>query len=467
MIADNTDRRKSWPFSVIARGIAPKQSISCKPGVGFWIATAAKGRLAMTGGISAAPRKNIVLIVLFMSKQRCILRRPQKIYGDAMSRSIARFLFAAALAVLAGPASAQLLTSGDLLVQADALMWQEKYEEASEAAQEALRLAEQTAGENGLRLVKPLKTLAMLDEFQHRYAEAAEHYERALKILKALPEPEAGAIAELEAALGKVRLEQQETGRHRHERGAAKSLGSSAGSHGARGGGSYEASGDTAAQAAPSDSPQPAPQGAPPGSTQAAPPQTLPFFPWPPPAASAFYVLPRETFARNTTVGEVGAAIISALERAGYAEHSFFQTERGGVALVTKLERIDDDGTPEPDAGRWPGGFETASSGLMDLLRGLFYVKAGHYRVIVFILRDLPFRQSAEGVSGEKAKAWLREGLNALPEAFAVLPFRGDSTCTAVIYEFESDGTAVRTVESSHATGKQHLERAGLLAALR
>jgi hypothetical protein len=37
------------PFSVIASGEAPKQSRSSKHSVCFWIATAAKGRLAMTG----------------------------------------------------------------------------------------------------------------------------------------------------------------------------------------------------------------------------------------------------------------------------------------------------------------------------------------------------------------------------------------------------------------------------------
>ena len=42
-------RHKSWPLSVIARGEASKQSRGRKPGAAFWIAEAAKGRLAMTG----------------------------------------------------------------------------------------------------------------------------------------------------------------------------------------------------------------------------------------------------------------------------------------------------------------------------------------------------------------------------------------------------------------------------------
>ncbi len=82
----------------------------------------------------------------------------------------------------------------------------------------------------------------------------------------------------------------------------------------------------------------------------------LPEFPWPPPAASASYVLPDKLLASYHTVGDVVGAILGALERSGYVERSFFRTEAGGVALVTRLERINDDGTPYSETGRWPGG---------------------------------------------------------------------------------------------------------------
>jgi hypothetical protein len=113
---------------------------------------------------------------------------------------------------------------------------------------------------------------------------------------------------------------------------------------------------------------------------------------------------------------------------------------------------------------RWPLGFKSNPADLVSFLKGLFFVSPGHYRVIVFILQDLPFTQTSKEVSGEDAKAWLREGANILPREIAGRPF-GNGTCTALIYEFESDGSAAKIVESS-VTGKQHLERAGLLAAL-
>jgi hypothetical protein len=206
----------------------------------------------------------------------------------------------------------------------------------------------------------------------------------------------------------------------------------------------------------PRSAPTPAPTPPPPVPGMA----LLPEFPWPPPAASASYVLPRVLFEKDATVGQVADAIVSALERKGYVERSFFRTGAGGVALVTRLERINDDGSSFADAERWPA--ETLrSSTLASFLRGLFFVDPGRYRIIVFILQDLPFSQSPDRVTGDDARAWLRAGANVLPREVADSLF-GDGQCTALVYEFASDGTAVRMVES-RLTGKEHLERAGLV----
>ena len=192
--------------------------------------------------------------------------------------------------------------------------------------------------------------------------------------------------------------------------------------------------------------------------------QLLPAFPWPPPAASASYVLPRSLFKEQSTIGQASDAIISALERNGYVERSFFRTEPGGAALVTRVERITDDGSHASGAERWPSGWQSRGSAL-DLgrfLKALFYVDSGRYRVIVFVIQRLPFSQSASKVTGDEARGWLLAGANALPPEAAALAFLD---CTALIYEFASDGQVVRVVESP-LTGRQHLEKAGILAAL-
>ena len=87
--------------------------------------------------------------------------------------------------------------------------------------------------------------------------------------------------------------------------------------------------------------------------------------------------------------------------------------------------------------------------------------------MIVFVLQDLPFSQSSANVTGEEAQAWLTAGANVLPHEIAMRPFGGayGGHCTALIYEFASDGSKVHVVDS-RLTGKEHLEKAGLLAGL-
>jgi hypothetical protein len=189
-------------------------------------------------------------------------------------------------------------------------------------------------------------------------------------------------------------------------------------------------------------------------------------FPIPPPAASAFYVLPDNLFGNRHTVEEVVAAIIAALEANGYVERSFLPIEAGeGVAVVTRLERITSDGSSVVGPQRWPGAGQNYSDNLSGFLRGLFFVEPGHYRIIVFILSDLPFSQSSGTVTRDEARDWLKKGTNTLPRETAKGPFDG-MHCTVLVSEFASNGRAVRVVESSSLTGKQHLTKAGLLSLL-
>jgi hypothetical protein len=204
---------------------------------------------------------------------------------------------------------------------------------------------------------------------------------------------------------------------------------------------------------------------APPASPKPAVPSNaaMPEFPWPPPAASASYVLPRGLFETPSTIGEVATRIISALEQRGYVERSFFRTEPGGVALVTRLERMSEDGSPAADNERWPDNLQSPAS-LANFLRGIFYVDPGRYRVIVFVFQDQPFGQAEQQVTGDTARAWLRQGVNVLPSKEAQRSFV-DGDCTALVYEFASTGKAVNRV-TSRLTGKQHLEKAGVLTLL-
>ena len=79
--------------------------------------------------------------------------------------------------------------------------------------------------------------------------------------------------------------------------------------------------------------------------TKSAVASDLPKFAWPPPTASTSYVVPRILFRNRATVGGVFDSILVALEQTGYVERSFYRTDADGVALVTRLERMNEDGS--------------------------------------------------------------------------------------------------------------------------
>jgi hypothetical protein len=81
--------------------------------------------------------------------------------------------------------------------------------------------------------------------------------------------------------------------------------------------------------------------------------------------------------------------------------------------------------------------------------------------VIVFLFQDQPFAQSRTEVTEQTARGWLHGGTNVLPREAAERQF-DDGDCTALVYEFASDGSAVNKV-ASKLTGKRHLEKAGVL----
>ncbi|MGO9174319.1 MAG: tetratricopeptide repeat protein [Rhodomicrobium sp.] len=363
-----------------------------------------------------------------------------------MSRSIARFLFAAAIGFLAGTASAQTPAPDALIAQAEEFAKAGDYGQAILTSRKALIETERAFGVNDPRLVTALKTLARLLESQRQYAEAKTQYQRALSILERAHKLDGEEAAELKLSLMAVGLKSA----------AGKKLSAR----------TDEDEGEDEARTRSFRTreimPAPLPRAAAPRAAAAGTVDSIPFFPWPPPKPSTTYVFLKSDLAQYKTVGDVSSAILSALERSGYVERSFYQTELGGIALATRLERIGTDGTPADEAERWPAGFDNSPAGFVDFIRGLFYAKAGRYRVIVFVLQEAAITASQKQATEEAAKQWLSGGALQLPREFADRPFGKESSCTALIYEFASDGSAVHGVVSS-LPGRQHLQKAGLL----
>ena len=144
--------------------------------------------------------------------------------------------------------------------------------------------------------------------------------------------------------------------------------------------------------------------------------------------------------------------------------------EPGGVALVTRLERINDDGSPSAENERWPASAERQESarGLLDFLQGLFFVDPGHYRVIVFVVRDDAFQTSEKEASKGEANAWLSSGFNRLPDDAAALPWTARTRCTALVYEFRKPpgGGAEAEMPPGFLPADTHLRATGLIKAL-
>ncbi|MGA7329122.1 MAG: hypothetical protein WBX25_32705 [Rhodomicrobium sp.] len=168
------------------------------------------------------------------------------------------------------------------------------------------------------------------------------------------------------------------------------------------------------------------------------------------------------------TFGDAAKTIIKGLEKAGYLKRNFFCLENNGIALVTHLEKINEDGTPARNDGRWPPILEPLdyrfNANLDAVLHGLFEAEAGHYRVIVFFLSSFPPTPSAKEVAGVEAVAWLKSDGTTLPNYIAAQPLE-EAVVVALIYEFESDGSRVKVIHSP-ISGQAHLSKAGILASL-
>ena len=198
----------------------------------------------------------------------------------------------------------------------------------------------------------------------------------------------------------------------------------------------------------------------------------IPQFPWPPPVASATQVVPRNllTGSRVKILKDVDELLTSALNINGYVEKSYYAVPQG-FAIVTRIEQIELDGRSKTRPARW----STDPSPLTEFsisayIRALFTANPGYYRIIVFVVTNVPFTQSDRQLSRSEGIAWLRAGLNILPESIGAEGYTPDVICTALIYEFEQRGgqgsVSTRILLPSRLDAQTHLNKSGLLRSL-
>jgi hypothetical protein len=172
------------------------------------------------------------------------------------------------------------------------------------------------------------------------------------------------------------------------------------------------------------------------------------------------------------TLGGVEAKLKGALAAAAYPGPRIYQT-CGGFALVGAVERARADGTPFPQPGRFVDLGSTMSVresfSLAEVLRALFTVQPGRYRLSVIVVSNRETIPTAVPMSEAAARAIMAGGASRLPPWLRDRPFTPDHEATALVYEFEKPpgAASARLVAPPRFPASRHLELAGILPALR
>ena len=204
----------------------------------------------------------------------------------------------------------------------------------------------------------------------------------------------------------------------------------------------------------------------------------LPIFPWPPPQPSARMKLRRRLYEdtpifrnpdREPDLGEVTGMLSDILIDAGYWEQVYYGLpDRTGVALVTRLERINADGSPVKGNDRFIGPTMEDGFSLKEVLYKLLFEPEGFFRLGVFVLTNRPFVPDDKGtMTSSRAAALLADGMTTLPRSYASLEFSNDFFIEVLIYEFERSGNSeVRQIQPGRLPARMHLQKSSILSLL-
>lgn len=202
-------------------------------------------------------------------------------------------------------------------------------------------------------------------------------------------------------------------------------------------------------------------------------PVSLPLF-WPPPDASTHHKIPRELLIAVKPAGPIWGSVAARMERAlalnGYSDPGYYVVPKG-FALVSQLERINEDATPFSQNLRWKIKVDPASIvpfSLAAYLKALLGKDAGFFRVIAFVFTPESILTSGTEPPMDEAKFWVGSGGTVLPQGLATQVYGVDMICTALVYEFEipSHGAPARLRKPSNHNGQQHLKATKILQAL-
>ena len=198
--------------------------------------------------------------------------------------------------------------------------------------------------------------------------------------------------------------------------------------------------------------------------------QQFPEFPWPPPKSSALYVIPRDMFVDKAGTGapklaDIQSKLTEALDGAAYYERSYYSVP-GGFAMVTRMERIRPDGSPDRER-RWMDIKSEENFSLVSYIRRLLFADPGYFRLIVFILTAEPFAATGTPLSPEQGHQLLDRGFDVVPEPTLRRTFSPEHHIVALVYEFSKEkGRDPKLVAPGKLPARTHLEKALVWAGL-
>jgi hypothetical protein len=189
-------------------------------------------------------------------------------------------------------------------------------------------------------------------------------------------------------------------------------------------------------------------------------------FPWPAPPRYTHIGVSGRDFPRAWMAGDDATlkAVYDRLYQALLAVDDRFESSvfavPDGFAMLAKMERTEEDGTPLREPYRFMQGPIPPLS-LSEYIRRLFVEKPGHFRVIAFVVTSV----APSGAGSAPLPAIAEGGLQLTPD-LAKLSFRGRD-CYTLIYTFHKrPGGLIKFEDSGGLNVRTHLVKSGLWAVL-
>ena len=205
-----------------------------------------------------------------------------------------------------------------------------------------------------------------------------------------------------------------------------------------------------------------------------APPQ---FFPWPPPTPSATKTISPSRLSNDEikTLGKVAELLEKRLADRGYSDFRYYGVRGDGFALVTRLERIDQNGRPLEGIRR-PNYDQlksieltrtpfTLQRYLAALIRpGTNEVSEAHFRLFVFLVTTESVTTNPQlAVDLPTIRNWVTLGSLSLDKENKMKPFTKNHSVVILVYEIVcAPPKEPWMLVPSSLPGHMHVEASGL-----